>query len=254
MGRTAGLNPILAVGAHFNSLAPCGANRDKTSVPDLAKRFQLTRPVWGEPSISSILARKSLISTHSPRVGRTHTIRSDIAYATHFNSLAPCGANPRRHTARPYAYSFQLTRPVWGEPCRLHNHSLGHHISTHSPRVGRTATQGRFRTSCRISTHSPRVGRTSNPSLDTDIIIISTHSPRVGRTAGQRLSAPPYGNFNSLAPCGANHRRAEIRHTAVHFNSLAPCGANLTLWLTEHYNRKFQLTRPVWGEPESAQV
>ena len=78
--------------------------------------FQLTRPVWGEPARGGTRYREIIISTHSPRVGRT--------------SLKIRQRTPARQ--------FQLTRPVWGEPGDSNSRILLYSISTHSPRVGRT--------------------------------------------------------------------------------------------------------------------
>ena len=108
--------------------------------------------------------RSPSISTHSPRVGRTHALGHHKEVLRHFNSLAPCGANPSMTASSASRSSFQLTRPVWGEPPRgvvcnivfLHFNSLAPcganpsallpplsslKISTHSPRVGRTVTE-----------------------------------------------------------------------------------------------------------------
>ena len=124
---------------YFNSLAPCGANRycagssgssskisthsprvGRTNICNFIllylQKFQLTRPVWGEPPkrrlrksraristhsprvgrtrIDGNEALKLFISTHSPRVGRTRLWRRDCLDKNNFNSLAPCGANP----------------------------------------------------------------------------------------------------------------------------------------------------------------
>ena len=123
-------------------------------------KFQLTRPVWGEPK------------DKQRRLDRQQD----------FNSLAPCGAN----------LHFVLA---------AHEHIR---ISTHSPRVGRTfdgiAEDGLIV----ISTHSPRVGRTNSAVCDILVSFISTHSPRVGRTKDTGSPFCGSGNFNSLAPCGAN--------------------------------------------------
>ena len=168
------------------------------------RRFQLTRPVWGEPAIRRRAHYFKQISTHSPRVGRTVAKCAQIArsgISTHsprvgrtcsqgdgvnlygnFNSLAPCGANPRlSQSPRPFP-AFQLTRPVWGEPCTIDNVIDPFHISTHSPRVGRTLRAFLLR-------------------------LCGLH-------------------FNSLAPCGANRERKQHCRHLCHFNSLAPCGAN----------------------------
>ena len=116
VGRTK--EGMLATAHHtnFNSLAPCGANRRRACRCGYAEKFQLTRPVWGEPILCACDAVIVPISTHSPRVGRTY--------------LRP-----------PYSLrgrAFQLTRPVWGEPSRGGTFSALNGISTHSPRVGRT--------------------------------------------------------------------------------------------------------------------
>ena len=125
--------------AHFNSLAPCGANRSCTFARICWLRFQLTRPVWGEPFGIERIEKSFGISTHSPRVGRTTVPYRCARAPCDFNSLAPCGANlvvsNDKHTVRhisthsprvgrtvspnvayPVSSGFQLTRPVWGEP------------------------------------------------------------------------------------------------------------------------------------------
>ena len=56
----------------FNSLAPCGANPVRQIFELFLERFQLTRPVWGEPVGRPAKNQIFNISTHSPRVGRTH--------------------------------------------------------------------------------------------------------------------------------------------------------------------------------------
>ena len=108
-----------------------------TTTPPTAT-FQLTRPVWGEPYLYQRFRQFYNISTHSPRVGRTLCDnRTSISYI-HFNSLAPCGANPVPVTSSKSNVPFQLTRPVWGEPDLDHCVIYRRVISTHSPRVGRT--------------------------------------------------------------------------------------------------------------------
>ena len=189
--------------------------------------------MWGEPIERDRDADDDRISTHSPRVGRTKILTPLIEIVGHFNSLAPCGANP---------FVSVLVSCSW-------------RISTHSPRVGRThqtppcnsglynfnslAPCGAnrnavFRLLPRsvISTHSPRVGRTFDVCELNAVLVISTHSPRVGRTIIGICHTHCIANFNSLAPCGANHNRSIISGTLS----------------------KFQLTRPVWGEPIFAKI
>ena len=78
----------------FNSLAPCGANLHIHVDNVYFEAFQLTRPVRGEPPTRPLLPGFCVISTHSPRAGRTS-----------------CAS-----TFAGRAAAFQLTRPVRGEP------------------------------------------------------------------------------------------------------------------------------------------
>ena len=184
--------------------------------------------MWGEPCYRFCQRKFIDISTHSPRVGRTLIKWEYICWQSHFNSLAPCGANlvPIRSDSNfenfnslapcganlqtlhssGHRHLFQLTRPVWGEP---RSYGSAAHVSK-----------------------------------------ISTHSPRVGRTAASSPRCFMLFNFNSLAPCGANlvaYRRVTVKQlfqltrpvwgepmigaggggSGGDFNSLAPCGANL---------------------------
>ena len=117
VGRTKEVPMTVTTIVHFNSLAPCGANRDEREA----------RPVLG------------IISTHSPRVGRTLLRQSSARPLTHFNSLAPCGANPRCFLARQgKTGNFNSLAPC-GANLEPRMHTLEDiAISTHSPRVGRT--------------------------------------------------------------------------------------------------------------------
>ena len=146
-------------------------------------KFQLTRPVWGEPIITHILKRRFPISTHSPRVGRTNE-RTDITLSSEdFNSLAPCGANHVLQTISRDYRTFQLTRPVWGEPFANNAPFYRVDISTHSPRVGRTRHAKRSGSSTRpFQLTRPVWGEPRSVVSDRSTAAISTHSPRVGRT------------------------------------------------------------------------
>ena len=78
--------------------------------------FQLTRPAGGEPSGRVMVALTLLVSTHSPRGGRTIEEFDRVFLRFSFNSLAPRGAN-RIGTSRGVCGTrFQLTRPAGGEP------------------------------------------------------------------------------------------------------------------------------------------
>ena len=138
MGRTFESPSFSKIWNNFNSLAPCGANPRDWSVRLMCEKFQLTRPVWGEPC------------PHMPH----------IMLPLDFNSLAPCGANHFGRLEALWLSRFQLTRPVWGEPLCVKLSCMPTNISTHSPRVGRTIFAKILYFSPKISTHSPRVGRT----------------------------------------------------------------------------------------------
>ena len=138
-GRTRdNIHPLPAV-LNFNSLAPCGANHHDIRQAVLRCRFQLTRPVRGEPELAPEVFAHSVnfnslapcganrarnapflkiirISTHSPRAGRTDVDGRGQHIRLNFNSLAPCGANPLSLSRSHRQRKFQLTRPVRGEP------------------------------------------------------------------------------------------------------------------------------------------
>ena len=125
---------------NFNSLAPCGANRTLSVSYSCSTSFQLTRPVWGEPANLLRQRLQQMISTHSPRVGRTTFTRFNSSVASIFQLTRPVWGEPLQGAQVHFDRQFQLTRPVWGEPQSLAKHRLRQQISTHSPRVGRTFT------------------------------------------------------------------------------------------------------------------
>ena len=177
--------------------------------------------------MDNVLLVDTHISTHSPRAGRTYVISRHAGRAPNFNSLAPCGANPLPRLNSGGMSQFQLTRPVRGEPAFRDIFKRARHISTHSPRAGRTRLRAHAWAVCNafqltrpvrgepndlrfqfvyffISTHSPRAGRTDLKAKYDGVVAISTHSPRAGRTLLRQRSLCLAGHFNSLAPCGAN--------------------------------------------------
>ncbi len=149
--------------------------------------------------------------------------------------------------------TFQLTRPVWGEPVPSPFAHGFFFISTHSPRVGRTISSS-FNSPASFDFNS-LAPCGANQGYTEDLFwaaLISTHSPRVGRTIMARRYINTPTNFNSLAPCGANRYPLCRQNTFRDFNSLAPCGANPACRTLFASSAIFQLTRPVWGEPLSS--
>ena len=123
---------------NFNSLAPCGANLHGSRGGNQRNEFQLTRPVWGEPDSMIVPLRLFVISTHSPRVGRTDKYDHGTKEDRQFQLTRPVWGEPAYKLDDLFYNQFQLTRPVWGEPT-MRNKTLDiAYISTHSPRVGRT--------------------------------------------------------------------------------------------------------------------
>ena len=228
MGRTRNRRRADPAQRDFNSLAPCGANHlPRTKIAD-ERGFQLTRPVWGEPE----MILRSL-----------------------------------------YNDEFQLTRPVWGEPrCQAAEQRPAEYFNSLAPCGANQSVETLLRNKRNISTHSPRVGRTAGRGGRMVLQRYFNSLAPCGANHDAREHARQRGHFNSLAPCGANHRRygqnrrsapisthsprvgrtrtPERRgHADLHFNSLAPCGANHAS-IEECLQRlEFQLTRPVWGEP-----
>ena len=205
-----------------------GRTVDFSLVRSAHANFNSLAPCGANPFLFPDGSRHSAFQLTRPVWGEPYVeILSSVAFAN-FNSLAPCGANPIYAYLESPSIPFQLTRPVWGEPLIAHKNIEHLSISTHSPRVGRTNRRISGHTGDTISTHSPRVGRTRQLNASYEYRIgISTHSPRVGRTSLTSCYALVVNDFNSLAPCGANR---SCRHTCLPYN-------------------KFQLTRPVWGEP-----
>ena len=167
---------------NFNSLAPCGANLANSQALLTVSAISTHSPRAGRTVNDSAQFYDVDISTHSPRAGRTtrhHPVHTDVF---DFNSLAPCGANQSRPVKIETSFTFQLTRPVRGEPDLT---------------LGKASL-------CEISTHSPRAGRTIEFADYLGRVKISTHSPRAGRTNSNEATIPDLRYFNSLAPCGAN--------------------------------------------------
>ena len=139
-----------------------GATCSFNACPASAAVFQLTRPMRGATSNIA---------------GYDNT---DV----HFNSHAPCGAQPPRP-------------PGWPD---------GQSISTHTPHAGRNASSFVIPLAFPIiSTHTPHAGRNmANGGLFRSTIHFNSHAPcgaQPDNYFGDTKNPPKY--FNSHAPCGA---------------------------------------------------
>ena len=160
-GRTKASIVSVLVAMNFNSLAPCGANRRHREHFGADTDFNSLAPCGANPKYLCSLFCVFVISTHSPRAGRTSLAFINPSRSPNFNSLAPCGANPPPLVQPVGRYTFQLTRPVRGEPVeRQRPAGTDAHFNSLAPCGANRRLKMIIIISQRISTHSPRAGRT----------------------------------------------------------------------------------------------
>ena len=173
---------------------------------NIHRPFQLTRPVGGEPVILFNCNIRDLVSTHSPRGGRTifPCLISDVPMS--FNSLAPRGANPTKCPMSSRSKPFQLTRPAGGanQPAAV---MIMPQVRFNSlaPRGANQMFAILYMRSLSFQLTRPAGGE---PFLFVRRALhsrVSTHSPRGGRTIPSMVRLEISIGFNSLAPRGANH-------------------------------------------------
>ena len=138
-GRTTAETSFYFLRQDFNSLAPCGANLSSTiTLPRRSPNRKISTHSPRDLDSTFARVKSSYISTHSPHAGRTFLQDNSAAKTAHFNSLAPCGANPIASLTFSNCALFQLTRPMRGEPPSIVIDCTSVKISTHSPHAGRT--------------------------------------------------------------------------------------------------------------------
>ena len=163
-------------------------------------------PRVGRTNACAAFVLAALISTHSPRVGRTLIACGVVVRHLDFNSLAPCGANLSFFAFSVELSIFQLTRPVWGEPYA-------------NGRGTKSATN--------FNSLAPCGANHYNAERQAQFFDISTHSPRVGRTWDDREKGDNRRQFQLTRPVwGEPVLYQSVDAQGIHFNSLAPCGAN----------------------------
>ena len=123
----------------------------------------------------------TIISIHSPRMGRDPRHGRSKEHRADFNPLSPHGERQdvlRAATAQP---AFQSTLPAWGETSGGGHVAVGEGISIHSPRMGRDQMMKVGLPCClHFNPLSPH-GERHNASNQTINALISIHSPRMGR-------------------------------------------------------------------------
>ena len=183
VGRTAETISQYLTLPNFNSLAPCGANRRKCYQLHARPKFQLTRPVWGEPDAAAVGRITAPISTHSPRVGRTyHTINEHRANVT-FQLTRPVWGEPRATASITKKFPFQITRPVWGEPAWTQDGRV-HAVNFNSL--------------------APCGANPTLPRLSECVFYFNSLAPCGANHIDFARRNSSTTDFNSLAPCGAN--------------------------------------------------
>ena len=212
---------------YFNPLSPHGERRGGVCRRPPARAFQSTLPAWGETaafrrnamqdaSFQSTLHAGgetrtepemrplTLISIHSPRMGRDlrpagsgehgddfnplsphgerHAIAGPLMRCHHFNPLSPHGERPSRRALRTWCWKFQSTLPAWGETGARARAAAPQPISIHSPRMGRDDVL--FQLGFHFGDFNPLSPHGERPArLHVGVCQrhISIHSPRMGR-------------------------------------------------------------------------
>ena len=168
-------------------------------------KFQLTRPVRGEPRRSSTKAMTSTFQLTRPVRGEPFERYSATQISINFNSLAPCGANLAQFSSKTEQEEFQLTRPVRGEPKARRDLQRYHrNFNSLAPCGANPAFECKISNELIFQLTRPVRGEPRGHKEVLNKYSISTHSPRAGRTVLSSAYPPLCRHFNSLAPCGAN--------------------------------------------------
>ncbi len=164
--------------------------------------FQSTLPAWGETQSDIETYVATLISIHSPRMGRDPPGGDPAEDTRNFNPLSPHGERHGPPVPLGPGDEFQSTLPAWGET-RIHVRPLLEDvISIHSPRMGRDQSRQDALPGPIISIHSPRMGRDADHHPDHRTERFQSTLPAWGETR-PILRRPFFARyFNPLSPHG----------------------------------------------------
>ncbi len=165
---------------HFNPLSPHGERHSSRIWTAKHKKFQSTLPAWGETMKGWLNKMTTVISIHSPRMGRD----SDGRFM------------------RASEWRFQSTLPAWGETNDPNYKPFTEEISIHSPRMGRDLIMRLQKGLHLFQSTLPAWGETSPNMYASCIIRISIHSPRMGRDDSIPVFFRLFEHFNPLSPHG----------------------------------------------------
>ncbi len=204
-GETAHRRRPATVTGHFNPLSPHGERRSSSASVICWSLFQSTLPAWGETRAEPEMRPLTLISIHSPRMGRDLR-RGGKA------ELEPISIHsPRMGRDTIPRYNGELLE-----------------ISIHSPRMGRDFHAPFWGYLPTISIHSPRMGRDScwarKPAQWRNFNPLSPH--------GERRSSPVsvicWSLFQSTLPAwGETKLVGGGESDEEYFNPLSPHGERL---------------------------
>ena len=211
-------------GGDFNPLSPHGERQRRNCTFRWTRSFQSTLPAWGETGDRGRVTVSTLISIHSPRMGR---------------DVADHGVECK---------TFQSTLPAWGETTAEEYRAELEDISIHSPRMGRDPADGAEpERGHHFNPLSPHGERPSGRLMVSVPPAFQSTLPAWGETATSRWPSAPT-DFNPLSPHGerppspvSSHRREmpfqstlpawgetsginEREFADLHFNPLSPHG------------------------------
>ena len=184
-------------------------------------------------------------------MGRTRISLPRRDLTSHFNSLAPCGANPYQLAKEGLDIPFQLTRPVWGEPfCGDSKRNFEKHFNSLAPCGANLVNRYLRKILSYFNSLAPCGANLPRPVKRICDITFQLTRPVWGEPDYFTSALPEPQNFNSLAPCGANHYLGRVKKYRPSISTHSPrVGRTYKPSRVSGYMRSFQLTRPVWGEP-----
>ncbi len=216
------LSPCLV---YFNSHTPCGVRHVNINQPAKKNRkFQLTHPMWGATTQTSLAFSLSVfqlthpmwgatisgqrtnrtrrISTHTPHVGCDSLVSDVSMLPDNFNSHTPCGVRQIIFSAKTGTENFNSHTPCGVRQFKSNENNSKNTFQLTHPMWGATVYHHSSFPALTISTHTPHVG------CDWYVIRIntkgkiSTHTPHVGCDSQETNSQQKEENFNSHTPCG----------------------------------------------------
>ena len=144
----------------FQSTLPAWGETTVRTTDDYCYGFQSTLPAWGETQSDIETYVATLISIHSPRMGRDDLVVQVDLRPDDFNPLSPHGERRAGRIRLSVEKHFNPLSPHGERPFRAARAGIPSGISIHSPRMGRDQCQTLQKNDAKISIHSPAWGET----------------------------------------------------------------------------------------------